>query len=89
MTNQKLVTFWRILVSAVAGGVISYSLAQTFFDLNSRAFIDQLFLVLVPALAVFVCFLYLLPILEKSLAGTFLPRAGLFLCGRSFLSFSR
>lgn len=73
MTNQKWLVFIRVVVSAIAGGVISFALAQTFFDLDSRALIDQLFLVLVPALAVFVCLLYLLPILERSLEGMFLP----------------
>lgn len=73
MTNPKLIFFLRILISAVVGTVISFALAQTFFDLNSRAFIDQLFLVLVPAAAISVCLSYFLPILERSLAGTFFP----------------
>lgn len=73
MTNQKWLIFIRVVVSAIAGGVISFTLAQTFFDLDSRVFIDQLSLVLVPAIAIFICLLYLLPILERSLAGVFLP----------------
>lgn len=73
MTNQKWLVFIRVVVSAVTGGAISFALAQAFFDLDSRAFIDQLFLVLVPALAIFVCLLYLLPILERSLVDVFLP----------------
>jgi len=73
MTNQRLAVFLRVFISAAAGVVISFALAQSFFDLGARAFIDQLFLVFIPALAIFVCLLYLLPILEKSLAGTFFP----------------
>ena len=66
--NQRLVLIVRIFIGAIAGLVISFSLAQTFFDLASRAFIDQLFLILIPAAAIFVCLLYVLPALEKSLA---------------------
>lgn len=73
MTNQKWIIVLRIFVSAVVGGIVSFALAQTYFELNSRAFIDQLFLVLVPASAVFICLLYAFPFLEKSLSGTFLP----------------
>lgn len=63
----------RILVSAVAGMIISFALAQTFFDLDTRPFVDQVFLVLVPALAVFICLLFLLPFLEYTLAKTYFP----------------
>ncbi len=73
MTDRKLVIFLRVLVSAVTGMVISFAAAQSFFGLDSRAFPDQLFLVLVPCLAIFACCLYLVPILEKSLERTFFP----------------
>lgn len=48
MTDQRLSNIWRILISAVVGIGVSFSLAQMFFDLNSRGLVDQLFLVLVP-----------------------------------------
>lgn len=73
MINQMSVRFLRVLISAGIGLLVSFALAQTFFDLNSRAFIDQIFLVLVPAAAVFVCLLYVLPFLGRSLDGVFLP----------------
>ncbi|NOH00912.1 MAG: hypothetical protein HND47_02500 [Chloroflexi bacterium] len=73
MKNQRLATAGRILISALAGIVISFTLAQTFFDFTSRAFIDQLFLVIVPAAAVFVCLLYLLPVMGKTVAGISVP----------------
>ncbi|MBI2332691.1 MAG: hypothetical protein HYU84_11130 [Chloroflexi bacterium] len=73
MTNRKFAVFWRVLIGAVIGMAVSFALAQTFFGLGSRAFIDQLFLVFVPAAAIFVCLLYLLPVFEKSLEGTFFP----------------
>lgn len=59
-----------MLFSAAAGILLAFALAQTFFDLNSRAFIDQAFLIIVPAGAIFVSLLYLLPLLEQSLTGT-------------------
>lgn len=70
MNHQSNTTVWHVLVSIFAGIFISFSLAQTFFDLNSRAFIDQIFLLLVPAGALFICFLYLLPLIEKTLVST-------------------
>lgn len=73
MTNQKYVFFWRVLIAAMIGMAVSFALAQTFFDLNSRKFIDQIFLVAVPAIAVFICLLYLLPAFEESLQGVFFP----------------
>ncbi len=69
MKPQRNITVWHVLVSIFAGIFISFSLAQTFFDLNSRAFIDQIFLLLVPAGALFICFLYLLPLIERFLMG--------------------
>ena len=41
MTDQRLSNIWRILISAVVGIGVSFSLAQMFFDLNSRGPIDQ------------------------------------------------
>ena len=76
MTNPKLMVFWRVLISAVTGVASSFALAQIFFELNSRTFTDQMFLVFIPAIAIFVCLLYLLPIFEKSLEGTFFPARG-------------
>jgi len=73
MTNPKLAVLLRVLISAATGVLASFALAQTFFDLNLRAFIDQLFLVLVPAAAIFICLLYALPFLEESLSRAFLP----------------
>jgi hypothetical protein len=61
------------VVSAIAGFVISFALAQRFFDLTSRPLIDQLFLVLIPAVAVFVCLLFCLPFLRKVLKGIYTP----------------
>ena len=68
MTNQRLVVFGRVLISAVLGVVISFALAQTFFNFDTHALMDKVFLVLVPALAVFNCLMFLLPALEKVLA---------------------
>ncbi|HAX68375.1 MAG TPA: hypothetical protein DCY14_02105, partial [Anaerolineae bacterium] len=62
MTRQRLL---HGLISAAAGLLLSFTLAQTFFDLASRTRIDQVFLVLIPAGAVFVCLLYVVPVLES------------------------
>lgn len=59
-----------MLFSAAMGGLLAFALAQTFFNLGSRTFIDQVFLTLVPAGAICVCLLYLLPQIEKIIAGT-------------------
>lgn len=90
MKNQLL----RVLFGMVAGLVISFTLAQTFFDLASRTLMDQLFLVLVPAAAVFICLLYLAPSLEKQLSETssatrWLVLASAFLTAVSSLFFYR
>lgn len=63
----------RILIGSLAGIVISFTLAEKFFDLSSREAIDQWFLVLVPAGAVFACLWFLFPYLEK----TFVEASGL------------
>ena len=76
MTDQRLSNIWRILISAVVGIGVSFSLAQMFFDLSSRGPVDQWFLVLVPAAAIFVCLLALMPIMGKSLAETSLSARG-------------
>ena len=73
MKNQKWMQFVRVVISAIVGTVISFALAQMFFELDSRAFIDQLFLVLVPAIAVGICVLYLLPFFERSFDGIYAP----------------
>lgn len=62
MTRQRLL---HGLISAAAGLLLSFTLAQTFFDLASRTRIDQVFLVFIPAGAVFVCLLYVVPVLES------------------------
>ena len=61
------------VISAIAGFVISFALAQRFFDLTSLPLIDQLFLVFIPAVAVFICLLFLLPLLKKALEGIYTP----------------
>lgn len=76
MKNSRLGMFWRVLIGVAAGIVVSLSLARTYFDISSRPFIDQLFLVSVPAAAVFVCLWYLLPFMEGSLEGTTAPARG-------------
>ena len=68
MTNQWLLIFRRVLFSAIFGAAISFALAQTFFGFDARVLIDKIFLVLVPALAVFICLMLVLPALEKVLA---------------------
>ncbi|MCQ3937685.1 MAG: hypothetical protein DPW18_11650 [Chloroflexi bacterium] len=73
MIKQRLATAGRILISALAGIVISLTLVQAYFDFASRAFMDRLFLALVPAAAVFVCLLYLFPAMEKAAAGISAP----------------
>jgi len=67
MNKQRLI--WHVLIALAAGVAISFTLAQNYFELTTRTFVDQLFLVIIPAIAVFVCLLYLLPLLEKSMAG--------------------
>lgn len=67
--NQRFAVFLRVLISATAGFITSLALAQIFFGLNTRSPIDKLFLVLVPALAIFTCLMFLLPLLEKILTG--------------------
>ncbi|GAB1472264.1 hypothetical protein MASR2M66_31420 [Chloroflexota bacterium] len=71
MNRQKLIG--RLLSAATAGVAISFALAQNYFGLADRALVDQTFLVGVPAAAVFICLLYLLPSLEKALLGSSLP----------------
>jgi len=73
MTNQKWMLLVRVFISAIVGVVISFALAQMFFEFDSRAFIDQLFLVLVPAVAICICILYSLPFLERTLEGIYAP----------------
>lgn len=70
MKPQSNITVWHIIIGSLAGIFISFSLAQTFFEFDSRAFIDQIFLLLVPAGALFICFLYLLPFMERYIVGT-------------------
>lgn len=70
MKPQRNTTVWHIIISILAGVFISFSLAQTFFEFDSRAFIDQIFLLLVPAGALFICFLYILPFMERHINGT-------------------
>lgn len=55
----------RILVSLIAAFALSFALADLYFDLNSRAPVDQWFLVLVPAAAVFVILISIFPFLEN------------------------
>lgn len=62
--NTPLRLFNRILGSLIAAFVVSFALAETRFDLNARAPVDQWFLVLVPALAVFVILFSVYPFLE-------------------------
>ena len=57
--------FVRVLVSLIAAYLVSSTLAKTYFDLNSRASIDQLFLILIPFGAVFIILLYAFPFLES------------------------
>lgn len=57
--------FGRSLVSLIAAYLVSSTLAETYFDLNSRAPIDQLFLILIPFGAAFVVLLYTFPSLES------------------------
>ncbi len=73
MNQQRIGIIWRVLLSAAVGMTASFALAKTFFDFDTRAFIDQLFLVLIPAAALLICLLYLLPFLERSLAGAAAP----------------
>ncbi len=67
MNRQKL--FLRTTFALFAGIVISFTLARDYFGLDTRALVDQLFLVLVPAAAVFVCLMYLMPAFESALLG--------------------
>lgn len=73
MNDQKMVILMRVLISALVGWALSFFLAQTYFGLDSRAFIDRVFLLSVPAIAVFGCCLYFLSVMERSLERTFLP----------------
>jgi hypothetical protein len=66
-------TALRALLGAAAGFSISYALALQFFDLASRARVDQWFLVLAPAGAVFVVLMHLLPPLEHQVARASVP----------------
>lgn len=86
MNRQNLSAVWRVLFSAATGVLLAFALAQTFFDLNSRTFTDQIFLTLVPAGAIFVCLLYLLPQIEKSIAGTSALTRGFILLISTLLS---
>lgn len=70
MNRQNLSAVWRVLFSTATGVLLAFALAQGFFDLNSRTFIDQIFLILVPAGAISVCLFYLLPQIEKIIEGT-------------------
>lgn len=60
--------FGRSLVSLVAAYLVSAALAESYFDLNSRTPIDQLFLVLIPAAAIFIVLLLALPFLEMEVS---------------------
>lgn len=63
----------RALIGAAAGCSVSFALALQFFDLASRARVDQWFLVLAPAGAVFVVLMYLLPGLEREFTRASVP----------------
>lgn len=58
----------RFLFSLVAAFIVSFALAESFFDLRSRAPMDQWFLLLVPAFALFVILSSVFPFLEKQLS---------------------
>ena len=67
MKNHWQVTN-RILICLIAALAVSFTLAESFFDFNSRAPVDRGFLVFVPAGAAFVVLYYLLPVLENQLS---------------------
>jgi len=98
MNKQRLIL--RTISALFIAGFISFFLAQNYFAFESRALVDRLFLVVVPAAAIFTCLLYLIPALETTLVGVSpfvrwfvfgwsIFSAGLFafLSGLSFLSF--
>lgn len=64
---------FRFLISLGVGAILSFALAQSFFDLDSRAPIDRIFLVSIPAIAFFICLSAYFSVLEKSLSGISLP----------------
>lgn len=67
MTNQRLEQAGRVLACMVAGIMLSVTLAQLFFNLQSHVWLDQLFLVLVPAAAIAIGLFYVIPFFKKTL----------------------
>ncbi len=63
----------RILIAFIAAFLVSFTLAETFFDLATRARLDQWLLVLAPAGAVFIVLMRLLPRVEEAFARASVP----------------
>lgn len=64
MENLRQIVI-RVLSSLIAAFVVSFTLAETYFDFAARAPVDQWFLVLVPTTAVFIVLFSILPLFEN------------------------
>lgn len=67
MNSQRSIV--RSIIGFVASVIVSLTLAEVFFDFTSRTTLDKWFLVLVPAIGIFICLMAILPTLETTLAG--------------------